>query len=398
MTAKTYTQLIAQANLTLADNATRDITAADSRLMHVDTLDSQNEGTLLVVTEQGTPLPAAGQAGRLFFETVVSALHVDDGTTFEPVVMTFNARPGPAVIPAANDYSLNLLSDVIITLPGIDHQLIYDGATWRNQAREWIEDSNDDWVPKTTGQGIGSADASPAFVAVGDVATSGLEGLIAQRPDVDGGGIRVIGYRGDPELQTDPNAPVELTGSSVLLDGTLFLGVASAVTGDHFLITKPSLTLLDGREVVPVVLGPVFLPTTSQLATDARNVSITPAATEVEIIGPIEGNELTLTDQYDVGSTINVAMVIEETQGNSALCTVTVKLDTGGGPADIYSDTINLQGNRQNYFISQPTTVVLEIGDILSVFVDYINGAGGGGRTVSVRGDVVTSKIEIEES
>jgi len=397
MTAKTYTQLVDQANVTLADNIARDISAADVRAMHVDHLDSQNAGTILVVTEQGTPLPAAGAAGRLFFETIVSALHVDDGTSFLPVVMSFNSRPGPAILPVANDYSLNLLSDATLTAPVTDDILVFNGAIFVNQARRWLEDVNNDWVPKTTGQGIGSANASPAFVTVGSVATAGLEGLIGQRLDTDGGGIRILGFRGDPSDGIEPNAPVEMTGSSVLIDGTLFLGVASAVLEDHFLITKPSITLPDGRLVVPLVLGPVHSPTTSENATDARDVDITPAATEVEIIGPVETNELVLANQYDAGSTVNVALVIEEIQGNTALATVTIKLDTGGGPIEIFSDTISLQGNRQNYFMSQPTTVVLEIGDILSVFVDYINGGGGGAREVHVRGDVVTSTIEIQE-
>jgi len=196
---------------------------------------------------------------------------------------------------------------------------------------------------------------------------------------------------------SEPNAPVEMNGSAILIDGTLLMGVASAVLEDHFLITKPSITLVDGREMVPILLGPVYSPTTSENATDTRDIEITPAATEVEIIGPVETNELTLVNQYDAGSTINLALVIEEIQGRSALVTVIVKLDTGGGPIEIFNDTISLQGNRQNYFVSQSTTVVLEIGDELSVFVDYINGGGGGAREVRVRGDVVTSIIEIEE-
>jgi len=397
MTAKTYTQLVTQANTTLADNIARDISAADVRAMHVDHLDSQNAGTILVVVEKGTPLPTAGAAGRLFFETIVSALHVDDGTSFLPIVMTFNGRPGPAILPEANDYAINKLSDVTVTTPIDDDILVSLSGVWVNQKRQWLENITNDWVPKLSGTGIGSAGASPNFVAVGDVGTSTLEGIIAQRKDVDGGGIAVIGFRGDPLVGSEPNAPVEMNGSAILLDGTLLMGVASAVLEDHFLITKPSITLVDGREMVPVLLGPIYSPTTSENATDTRDVEITPAATEVEIIGPVELNELTLANQYDVGSTINLALVIEEIQGRSALVTVTVKLDTGGGPIEIFNDTISLQGNRQNYFVSQSTTVILEIGDKLSVFVDYINGGGGGAREVRVRGDVVTSIIEIEE-
>lgn len=397
MTAKTYTQLIAQANATLADNTSRDISAGDSRNMVIDHLDSQNVGTLVVVAEQGTPLPAAGQAGRLFFETIVSALHVDDGTSFLPVVMTFNARPGPAIVPAANDYSVNQLSDVTLTAPVTDDILVFNGSIFVNQKRNWLENITNDWVPKLSGTGIGSADASPLFVAVGDIGTNTLEGLIAARKDIDGGGISVIGFRGDPQVGTEPNAPVGISGNLIVLDGTLFLSVPDAITVDHFLITKPSLTLPDGREVVPLVIGPEFIPTTQESDSSVADVSITPAATEIDILGGTEGPGLVLANAYTTG-TFNISMVIEETGGASALITVTVKLDTGGGPNPVFTDTINLQGNRFNYFVAQPLTGPLSISDILSLHVDYINGQGGGTRIVDVLGSVSPSLLSVQSN
>ena len=87
-------------------------------------------------------------------------------------------------------------------------------------------------------------------------------------------------------------------------------------------------------------------------------------------------------------------MVIEETQGNSAIITITVKVNL----VDVFQDVINLQGNRFNYFMSQPTVGSLSISDSITLHVDYINGGGGGGRTVSVRGDVALSTIEIEST
>lgn len=395
MTAKTYTQLVDQANATLADNIARDISAADVRAMHVDHLDSQNAGTILVVVEQGTPPPAAGTAGRLFFETVISALHVDDGAFFLPVVMSFNSRIGPAILPAANDYSINQLSDVTVTTPIDDDILVSQSGVWVNQVRQWLEDGNNNWVPKLTGKGIGNTNASPAFVTVGAVATDGLEGLIAQRLDANGGGILIAGFRGDPELLTEPNAPVDIRGSAIIIDGTPFLEVPLAVTDDHFLITKPSITLTDGREVVPIVLGPEFSPTTSEFQDDDRNVAITPAATEIVIIGVGSTNgALVLANAYAAGSTINVAMIIEEIAGNSAIITITLKVNL----VDVFQDIINLQGNRFNYFISQPTTGALSISDSITLHVDYINGGGGGTRTVNVRGDVTLSRIEVEST
>lgn len=395
MTAKTFDQLIVQANATLADNVTRLVSAQDVRDMHIDHLDSHAVGTLLVVAEQGTPLPSAGSTGRLFFETAVSSLYVGDGTIFKPVLMTFAGRGGPAIVPAANDYSLNLLSDVVIAAPALDHELTFDGALWRNQGRQWTESGAGDWIPKNSGQGIGSADASPNFVAVGDVGTNALEGVIAERKDSDGGGIAIIGFRGDPLGGTEPNAPVGIAGSSILLDGTLFLTVPAPVTDDHFLITKPSITLPDGREVVPIVLGPTFTPTTSETQTDNRSVAITPAATEIVIIGSGSQNgALVLANAYSAGSILNLSLIIEETAGNSAIITITVKINL----VDAFQDTINLQGNRFNYFASQPTVGSLSVSDSLTVHVDYVNGAGGGTRTVLVRGDVTISTIEIEST
>lgn len=395
MTAKTFDQLIAQANTTLADNVTRLVSAQDVRDMHVDHLDSHDAGTLLVVAEQGTPLPSAGAAGRLFFESIVSALYIDDGTTFLPVVMTFAGRAGPAIVPTSGDYSLNQLSDVVVAAPSLDDELTFDGALWKNQTRNWIESGSQDWVPKNSGQGIGSAGASPNFVAVGDFGADTLEGLIAQRKDADGGGIEIIGFRGDPLGGTEPNAPVGIAGSAILLDGTLYLAVPAPVTDDHFLITKPSITLPDGREIVPVVLGPTFTPTTSESKDDNRNVAITPADTEIVIIGSGSQNgALVLAGGFDIGSTFNIAMIIEETAGNSAIITITVKVNL----VDAFQDVINLQGNRFNYFMSQPTSIELFATDSITLHVDYINGVGGGTRTVQVRGDVALSTIEVEST
>ncbi len=395
MTAKTYNQLINQANSTLADNVSRDVSAADVRDMHVDHLDSQNAGTILVVVEQGNPLPAAGAVGRLFFDTVFNSLNIDDGSFFIPIVVSFNGRPGPAILPAANDYSSDQLSDVTVVTPATDDILVFNGSIFVNQARNWIEDANNDWTPKTTGLGIGSANASPAFITVGDVAADGLEGIMAQRLDANGGGILIAGFRGNPTFDPEPNAPVDIRGSAVVIDGTIFMEVPSPVTEDHFLITKPSITLTDGREVVPVVLGPTFAPTTSETQTDNRDVAITPAATEIVIIGVGSQNgALVLANAYAAGSTVNLALVIEETEGRSAIITITVKVNL----VDVFQDIINLQGNRFNYFISQPTTGALNISDSITLHVDYINGQGGGSRTVSVRGDVVVSTIEVEST
>jgi len=395
MTAKTYTQLVDQANATLADNIARNISAADVRAMHVDHLDSQNIGTILVRMEQGTPLPAAGAAGRLFFETIVSALHVDDGSTFRPVVMTFAGRPGPAIVPAANDYSINQLSNVTLTASATDDILVFNGAIFVNQARQWLENVGNNWVPKISGTGIGSVDASPSFVALGDVAVGSSEGFIASNDDADGGGLLLVGFRGDPAGASDPNAPVVLAGNAIILDGaTLYMAVPAAVTVDHFLISKPSVVFSDGTIAVPIVLGPEFVPTTEESDTSAANVSITPAATEIDILGGTEGAGLVLATAFASGSTINISMTIEETGGGSAIVTVTMKID--GTPS--FTDIVNLQNNRFNYFVSQPTTALLNIGQVLSLHVDYINGQGGGTRTVNVRGDVTVSSLSIQSS
>jgi len=399
MTAKTYTQLISQANATLADNVSRDISAGDSRNMAIDHLDSQNAGTLVVVVEQGT-LPSPGQLGRLFFRTAFTALYIDDGTSFVPVVMTFNSRLGPNIIPTTGDYSINQLSDVTVTVPIDDDILVSQSGVWVNQSRQWIENITNDWVPKIAGLGIGSTNASPAFVAVGDVAADGLEGIIAQRTDADGGGMTVVGFRGDPTGAVEANAPVELRGSSIILDGgAILMQVPNAVAEEHFLITQPSFALPDGRIVVPIVLGPVYTPANEESDTSVLNVAITPAATEIDILGGTEGAGLVLGLSHPIGSTLSVFLTIEETAGNSADVTITVKRDpTGGGsPVPIFTDSISLSGNRQNYIASGTTTITMNITDVLSVHVEFVNGAGGGTRTVNVRGDIFQSEISIRD-
>ncbi len=67
MTAKDFTALTTQATTTLADNVTRQVSAADVRQMVIDFLDSVNEGTIPARSEQGVALPTPGNPGRLFF-------------------------------------------------------------------------------------------------------------------------------------------------------------------------------------------------------------------------------------------------------------------------------------------------------------------------------------------
>lgn len=80
-------------------------------------------------TAQGNKADTAVQPGQNVSLLVNDAGYLTAATA--PGVNTFNGRSG-TVVPAGNDYSLNLLSDVTITTPTNNQVLSYNGSQWVN--------------------------------------------------------------------------------------------------------------------------------------------------------------------------------------------------------------------------------------------------------------------------
>lgn len=308
MTAKDFTALTTQATTTLADNATRDISAADVRQMVIDHLDSVEEATFGII-----------------------------GWTTD-IVGSFT-----------------------------------------------------DLIPKTDGQGIGSSDASPAFVAVGGVGTAALEGIIIRRADSDGGGIALGGFRGDPGLGLDANAPAEIAGSTIILDGGVIgIIVPGALAGDHSLIVKPTIVLPDGRLLAPMSVGPPVVYTNEESTSDAQNLLLVATVTTDVIGGTSSTVALTLVNAYSAGSIVSVDISIEEVNGQAADVNIIVRLS--GVP--VIDDNVAVNGNSTRFLTTNPITA--GAGETLTLEVSYVDVGGGPARQVRVRGDLNVSLISIQ--
>lgn len=244
-------------------------------------------------------------------------------------------------------------------------------------------------------EALGTKDFSPRWLTVGEVGPLAIEGIISQRADVDGGGIEIAGFRqADPILDPTPNAPVELAAAQLIFDYSAWLVVSDQVaTEDHYLISKPSFALPDGRFVVPLVQGPEITYTTEQQANDPRAVQLV-AGIDADIIGGTSPTGFTLNAAYVAGDTVSIRVVIEENLGRSAIVTVDVELET----VNKFTDSFQISGNRTTYINQFAITETYNISENLSLIVSYVDGTGGGARDVDVRGDVTTSELKIQSA
>lgn len=85
--------------------------------------------SFFATTAQGNKADTALQPGQNVSLLVNDAGYLTAATA--PGVNSFNGRSG-TVVPAGNDYSLNLLSDVTITTPTTNQILSYNGTNWVN--------------------------------------------------------------------------------------------------------------------------------------------------------------------------------------------------------------------------------------------------------------------------
>ena len=198
-------------------------------------------------------------------------------------------------------------------------------GNWAIAVNPWIQSIEGDLVPLVANAGIGSLDASPSYVAFGDVATLGVEGFISERDDNTGGGIRVVGFRNEdpnePAETLEANAPVTIEGNQVAVFGqTLEIELQSPISNDHYLKLGPSRTLSDGRILAPVLLGPRIIYAHEQTATDTRDIELTQVSST-----PIVS--LTTDYNYVADDQFSLQLQLEETGGRTGIISIEIEID-----------------------------------------------------------------------
>lgn len=211
-------------------------------------------------------------------------------------------------------------------------------------------DPEPDLYPALDDSMIGRVDNPTRGIVIGRVSGNpdnpGVEGFVSTR-DVLGQagekGVLVGGYDvtdiGNPP--TEPNAPVEIGGTPVLVMGNqLYIQTPQAITGEHYLAALgPSVALPDGRLVVAVGLGPEIQHSHSETATDTRDLLITSGTS---------GNEenivsLTLVNTYLVNlSTFLGRVYLSEEGGRATAFEARIYVDD----ALVHTTEYDLNGNE----------------------------------------------------
>lgn len=145
--------------------------------------------------------------------------------------------------------------------------------------------------------GIGTLDDPVNHLAVGHRSPSGMEGLLAERNALEGGGLMVLGQRDtDPDAPVVPpvqgNAIVELNGNAILVaTGGLWLQVQSPLLVDHEILVGPSTQIGSSRHFAPVIVGPEKVYEHFESAENPNDLNIRDTG-ETEIVS------MTLTNDY----------------------------------------------------------------------------------------------------
>lgn len=249
---------------------------------------------------------------------------------------------------------------------------------------EWLLErtgGNHDLIPALDDSFIGNVDNPLRGIAVGrvtgDVDNPGIEGVMMERSDTDGGGAAVVGLRFDPDNPPDPgssigtqaNVPVELSGSTVLLmqDAGLRIEVGQAVNEDHYLGIGPSSVLPDGRVVAPVIIGPRIIytleeSTSSPLGTADTNLD--------GIGGEVTICSLTLVNSYAaLDSTFAYQVLLSEEGNKTSVFTVSVYVDT----VLAFENDISLQNTSQLVEDSAILQSALTAGQVIELRISAVD-------------------------
>ena len=217
--------------------------------------------------------------------------------------------------------------------------------------------------------GLGRITDPVAHVAVGHQDTeSGIEGVIIERTDENGGGIQIIGIRDlDPALPApDPvvaNAPSEIAGDPILLTGRVWVQVDAPITADYEVLAGPSQSTQDGRHFAPLIMGPKKIYQYEETASSPADVDVLTIGGEVEIVA------LTLVNAYPVEVSVFAFQVqLENLSNKTTAFDVIFKAD--GIEASREAHALN----RNTLFVSGsfPIDAPLIAGQVISLDVEAV--------------------------
>jgi hypothetical protein len=236
-----------------------------------------------------------------------------------------------------------------------------------------VADVTFDLYPNTDpgNAGIGTLEKPVSHVAIGTqegTGVSGIEGLLLDNDDLQGGGIMLFGVRDvDPANPPDPvieNSPVFVIGNPVALGNQVMVELSQAITEDHEVVFGPTITLSGGRHFAPLVLGPKKVYSQSEEATDAADHNVLD-------LGDVEIVSLTLVNSYVVGATFTFSVFLENLGGKATEFDVLLKLD--GVTQGTYERSFTGSGGVVTD--SFPITATVNAGQVISLDVNAISTA-----------------------
>ena len=239
--------------------------------------------------------------------------------------------------------------------------------------------------------GLGTIEKAVAHVAIGtqeNVGTSGIEGLLGDNSDANGGGLMLIGIRDvDPQAPPDPpveNSQVWLLGAPVYIGSQMYLEVPQVLTADHEVLIGPSVTSPSGRYFSPLFLGPEKVYSQTQEATDTTDVNVLDAG-EVEIVS------MTLTDPYVAGSSAAFSIYLENLGNKATLFDVILKVN-GVEVGRYHRELVENGGVVSDSF---PTSNAMNAADVITLDVDA---TGTAPQSLAwVRGTIQPTLIRISQ-
>ncbi len=277
------------------------------------------------------------------------------------------------------------------------------GSVWRRWFAKllgppWkISSEGDLLVDSVNGEtpGIGGYDNSPAFYAVGEATTLGVEGFTAYRQATGAGGGACVGWRNEQlpsgGVLPEANAPWEIRGNAVMLTAeTVLLETPNPITEDYYLIATPSIQGADGKHYAPLALGPRVVYSQRDTATDTRDLDVTD--TSVQVVS------LTLANSYPNAEDINFTygVQLQENGGRTVIFTVDFYLNAAPPSAPTFSIEASMSGNSQ--YLTQTYADLadpLTAGDVITMWV-----TGVGTQQLSdgwVMGSIQPSLLEVKQ-
>ena len=239
--------------------------------------------------------------------------------------------------------------------------------------------------------GIGTVDNSPLFVAVGGQGAQSVEGYMSGRQD---GGNAIVGYRGESPTRNilpTANAPVELAGTALVATAETFLieTSGSSSTDEHYAILSETI-VYQGKNYRALLVGPRYVPTLTDSATDTRDIDVTDT-TELVV-------SVTLSNAYPNPDDTSFAYAVRlaERGGRTTLFDIEFFVNAGPPSTPAYSVSTSLNGGSQYYTENiTPLLDPLSAGDVVSM---YVTGTGTHVQSDGwVEGSVQVSSIEVRQ-